>query len=110
MGPVQQVTSAAWLALGQWRERVGVSGMAAMRSAPGLLAAVDQHAAVVRDAVADRRGRVHAVNLAAYADGLADVAAARGWSWAELAGGDWTRASSVSVRLLAVCVLADALA
>ncbi len=106
----RQVGSAARLALGQWWHLVGDSGTAAMAGSPGLLAMVDQHAALVRDAVADRHGRVHPETLAAYADGLTDAAVARGWSLRELADGDWNRASTVSVRLLAVCVLAAAVA
>ena len=101
------VTSAAQLALGQWTDRLGRAGMAAMRAVPGLLAAVDQHAAQVRDCLADRRGRLHPVTLAAYADGVADAAVAKGWSIDELLG-DWSVASWPSVRLLAVCVLAEA--
>ncbi len=81
-----------------------------MRAVPGLLAAVDQHAAQVRDSLADRRGRLHPITLAAYADGVADAAIARGWSIKELSERDWTAASWPSVRLLAVCVLAEATA
>ena len=103
----RRVSAAARLALGQWSQRVGEGGMAAMAVSPGLLALVDQHAAVVRDAVADRHGRVPLASLAAYADGLADAAAARGWSLRELDDDGWNRASSVSVRLLAICVLAS---
>ncbi len=101
------VVAAAHLALGQWSSRLGVAGMAAMNSLPGLLAEVDQHAAHVRDAVADRSGRVRRVMLAAYADGVADGAFAKGWSPDEVLGGDWSLASWPSVRLLAVCVLAE---
>ncbi|HEX8631005.1 MAG TPA: DUF6401 family natural product biosynthesis protein [Catenuloplanes sp.] len=104
------VTSAARLALRQWVERFGRAGMAAARAVPGLLAAIDQHAAQIRDAVADRHGRLHPVTLAAYADGVADAAAAKGWSLDELRTGDWSAASWASVRLLAVCVLAEATA
>jgi hypothetical protein len=45
--------------------------------------------------------------LAAYADGVADGAFAKGWSPDEVLGGDWSLASWPSVRLLAVCVLAE---
>ncbi len=106
----QAVTSAAQLALGQWASRLGVAGTAAMRALPGLLAEVDQHAAAVREAIADRRGRLRPVLLAAYADGVADGAAAKGWSPDEVVAGDWSVASWASVRLLAVCVLAEAAA
>ncbi|MDP9818128.1 DUF6401 family natural product biosynthesis protein [Spirilliplanes yamanashiensis] len=101
------VLAAAQLALGQWRARLGATGMAALKAVPGLLAEVDQHAAHVRDALADGAGRVRRVLLAAYADGVADRAAAAGWSADEVVAGDWRRASWPSVRLLAVCVLAE---
>ena len=104
------VTSAALLVLGQWTARLGVNGMIAMRVLPGLLAEVDQHATHVRRAIADPQGRLHPVPLAAYADGVADVATRRGWSPDEVLGGDWTTASWPSIRLLAVCVLAAAMA
>ncbi len=81
--------------------------MTAMRDVPGLLAAVDQHAAQVRDSLADRRGRLHPITLAAYADGVADAATERGWSMDELSEPDWSAASWPSVRLLALCVLAE---
>lgn len=111
MGIAQHtVTSAALFALGQWMDRLGRAGIAAMRAVPGLLAAVDQHAAQIRDAVADRHGRLHPVSLAAYADGVADAASRRGWSVDELLGGDWSGASWASVRLLAVCTLAESTA
>ncbi len=101
------MASAAHLALSQWARHLGASGSAAMQELPGLLAAVDQHAAEVRDAIADRTGRLHPVTLAAYADGVADGARARGWTPAERDTADWARGSWASVRLLAVCVLAD---
>ncbi len=81
--------------------------MTAMRDVPGLLAAVDQHAAQIRDSLADRRGRLHPITLAAYADGVADAASARGWSMDELFEPNWSTASWPSVRLLALCVLAE---
>ncbi len=106
----QHVVSAAQLALEQWRTRLGEAGKAAMQSLPGLLAEVDQHIAHVREQVADRLGRLHPVTLAAYADGVADAASAKGWSAQETATAGWAGASWPSVRLLAVCVLADATA
>jgi hypothetical protein len=98
------VASAARFALDRWVEDVGVEGFRAMRSRPGLLAQVDQHAAEVRDTVADRRGRVSDVALAAYADGVSDTAARRGWTPARPE--QWSTASWATLRLLAVCVLA----
>lgn len=102
------VSSAARHGLAQWAARLGGAGIAAMRVAPALLAQVDQHAAHVRDALSGRPGGLHPISLAAYADGVADAATRHGWSWEEVRSGDWARASWPSVRLLAVCVLADA--
>ena len=100
--------AAARLALEQWSGRLGTAGMAAMRVMPALRAEVDQHAAHVRDELAGHDGLLHPVLLAAYADGVADVAGARGWSPAETRAGGWSAPTWASVRLLAVCVLAEA--
>jgi hypothetical protein len=101
------LTSAAHLALSQWINRIGTTGLPAMRALPALVAAVDQHAAHVRDALADRSGRLRLAHLAAYADGVADTAARWGWTWPDRQDTDWQRASWPSVRLLAVCMLAE---
>ena len=101
------LVAAARLALEQWSARLGHAGRAAMAHLPSLVAQVDQHAAEVRAAVADAQGRLTPVNLAAYADGLADVATARGWTADEVHEQGWARASWPSLRLLAVCVLHD---
>lgn len=103
------MVSAALLALQQWQSRLGESGLATMYVTPWLTAAVDQHAAVVRDTLAGRDGTVSVTDLAAYADGLSDAAAQRGWSHTEVADGDWAQASWPSLRLLAVCAIADAM-
>jgi len=102
------VARAAEMALTRWAERLGRAGLAAARALPGLLAAIDQHAAEVRDALADRDGRVARTSLAAYADGVSDTAAQHGWDSSAPSGSDWSRASWPVVRLLAVCQLADA--
>lgn len=106
----QTVATAAQLALGQWSSRIGDAGRTAMALLPGLLAEVDQHAAHVRTTLTDRHGRLRRVLLAAYADGVADAATAKGWSPDEVQVEQWRTASWVSVRLLAVCVLAEAAA
>jgi hypothetical protein len=104
-GGTTWVESAAEFALLHWVDRVGGPGTAAMGGCPGLLAAVDQHAAAVRDAVADPTGQLGAEKLAAYADGVNDAAARHGWT---LPGGiNWAQPSWPVVRLLAVCVLAQ---
>jgi hypothetical protein len=104
------VAWAAELALAGWVERVGRTGMTAARAMPGLLAAVDQHAAAVRDALADREGGVARCSLAAYADGVADTALQHGWDGALPSRSGWSRAPWPVLRLLAVCQLAGATA
>ena len=105
----QALTAAARLALAQWQQRLGMAGSGALRTIPGLIAQLDQHVTQIRRVVTDRSGRMHATTLAAYADGVADAAAARGWTADETAGRGWHRASWPSLHLLAVCVLAASL-
>jgi hypothetical protein len=64
-----------------WREvrRLGMAGITAMTRSPGLAAAVDQHAAAVRDVITASGGTVHADSLRDYLDGFAQVAMDRGW-------------------------------
>jgi Family of unknown function (DUF6401) len=80
--------------------QVGASGLALSAGFPGLLAAVDQHAAEVRDALAVgemRRGpATH--RLLGYARGFVEAAIGRGWF--PRSGADWE-----SLRLAAVCQL-----
>ncbi|MEV0289615.1 DUF6401 family natural product biosynthesis protein [Kribbella sp. NPDC050820] len=69
--------------------------------APALQAAIDQHAAAIRDILGLTAGRSGPVELAAYANGVHDVAVERGWT-----GGttlDW-----VTIRLLAAVSMASA--
>jgi hypothetical protein len=76
---------------------------------PALRAAVDQHAAAVRDSTrADIRPLTYAA-LAGYAQGLREAADERGWC-PPRGPVDGGRADWVTVRLLAVCALAEALA
>ncbi|BCJ46860.1 hypothetical protein GCM10010168_36180 [Actinoplanes ianthinogenes] len=89
----------ARLALDRWSRRLG-----APAAQPGLLALLDRHAARIREALG---GRVDAVNLAAYADGVADTAAARGWTLPDGGVIDWRQAPWPAVHLLAVCRLAQ---
>lgn len=90
---------------------VGASGLTLSAGFPGLLAAVDQHAAEVRDALfpeevstveaADtgEAGRVPGIHLLlGYARGFVEAAIGRGW--VPRSGLDWE-----SLRLTAVCQL-----
>ena len=99
---------AAQLALAQLWRRIASSGQEAMRMCPALTADVDQHAAAVREALTGVSGRISAVGLAAYADGVADAAARAGWQLPDSSEGyDWSAPPWPLVRLLAVCVVAE---
>lgn len=73
---------------------------------PGLTAAIDQHAAAVRDilSVGVRGSASGVVLLAGYARGLLDGARQQGWR--PHAPEDWAAADWLTTRLLAVCDLA----
>ena len=99
--------------------QVGACGLSLSAALPGMLAAVDQHAAEVRDALAPRKhvgtgpggglkdlatgrtGRGPAVHvLLGYARGFIEAAIGRGWLPRPGAPADWE-----SLRLAAVCQL-----
>jgi len=87
---------------------VGASGLTSAAEAPGLLAAIDQHAAGIRDSLSADERPLTAIVLAAYAEGVRDAAFRHGWE--PPAGAiDWTTPDWVLFRLLAVCVLARTL-
>jgi hypothetical protein len=87
---------------------VGVSGLEAAARMPGLLAAVDQHAAGVRDSLSADTRPLTAVILAAYAEGVRDAAFKHGWQ-PPVGPIDWDTQDWVLYRLLAVCALARTL-
>jgi hypothetical protein len=70
---------------------------------PGVQAAIDQHAAAVRDILSISPGRIGPVELAGYAQGVEDGAVRRGWRPAADLSADW-----VGLRLAAACSLAAA--
>ena len=95
--------------------RIGSPGMAAAATVPGLTAAVDQHAAAVRDILtigvdgvgvdsAGVDGAMGAVPLAGYARGLLDQAKTMGWPVETPMA--QTTVNWLTTRLLAVCDLA----
>lgn len=89
---------------------IGVDGLTAALAHPGLLAAVDQHAAAVREAVRGSGRRLGAPALAGYASAIMAGARRMGRSLpapGEAAGVDWVRADWHLVRLIAVCALAE---
>jgi hypothetical protein len=103
-------------ALTEWRARRWLSllairtadGLAVAASVPGLAAAVDQHAAAVRDLL-DRGGNTEGLSrrvlLSGYGRGLLaryDMTTAQ---VEQHATGRWTRADWLTLRLLALCVL-----
>ncbi|MGW9197355.1 DUF6401 family natural product biosynthesis protein [Micromonospora chersina] len=87
---------------------VGTAGLAAAAANPGLLAAVDQHAAAVRDSLHGDHRPLTVAALAGYAEGMRDAAREHGWEpTAEPI--DWSEPDWVLTRLLAVCLLTRAL-
>ncbi|QFZ17697.1 DUF6401 family natural product biosynthesis protein [Saccharothrix syringae] len=76
--------------------------------APGVLAAVDQHGAAVRDILAHGVSAsavaAGAVLLAGYARGVLDEAVEQGWRLPAIV--DWANADWTTLRLAAVCHLA----
>jgi hypothetical protein len=102
------VAWAAGVALARLIREVGGPGRAAMRSRPSLLARVDQYAAEIRDSLGDRDGRIHLTALAAYSDGLLDVASRRGIDpFVAVRAGRWDGPPWPLLRLVAVCRLAE---
>jgi hypothetical protein len=99
--------------LDEMMARVGVDGLAAALGDAGLLAQVDQHAAAVRDALRHAGRKVDAPGLASYARSI--VAAADRMSrpipqpgQAHVSGTAWLSADWHLMRLVAVCLLAEA--
>ena len=97
-------TRSAHASLGDLMASVGLTGLDAADRRPGLLAAVDQHAAGVRDSLSADSRPLTAVILAAYAEGVRDAAFKHGWR-APMGPIDWTQPDWVLHRLLAVCAL-----
>jgi Family of unknown function (DUF6401) len=77
---------------------VGDSGIAEMRRDPGLAAAVDQHAAAVRDVLRASGDQPVAEVLLDYVHGFTDAAVERGWWPADEY--DWE-----TIRVIAVYAL-----
>jgi hypothetical protein len=98
----------ARLALDDLMASVGVDGLVAALRSPGLLAAVDQHAAAVREALIARGGGIDAAGLAAYARSVHAAAYRMGRPVpAQADDVDWSRAGWHLLRLVAVCAVAD---
>ena len=97
-------TRSAHASLGDLMDSVGRTGLAAAEQHPGLLAAVDQHAAGIRDSLGVDVRPLTAVVLAAYAEGVRDAAFKHGWQAPE-GPIDWAGTDWVLHRLLAACYL-----
>jgi Family of unknown function (DUF6401) len=76
--------------------------------APGVLAAVDQHAASVRDilyyGIPTAAAAAGVVLLAGYARGVLDEATTQGWTMPTTV--NWPAADWITLRLTAICTLA----
>lgn len=97
--------------LARLHEQVGAAGLVAAATIPALGAAVDQHAAAVRDiltaGVEPGVAVAGSVLLAGYAQGVLDHLRETGVPLR--APATWPNADWASVRLLAVCSLAKSL-
>jgi hypothetical protein len=98
--------------LDEMMARVGVDGIAAALADPGLLALVDQHAAAVRDALAEAGRPLSADALASYVTSI--VFSARRMGRPVPAPGeaptrcaDWMAADWHLLRLVAACMIAE---
>lgn len=91
-------------ALAQLARRLGTAERLGPHRPSWLVAAVDQHAAAVRDALTDGRGVLPVVALAGYADGVLRTVARHGWILEDHLGR--LDASWPLLRLLGVCALA----
>ncbi|HLL69520.1 MAG TPA: DUF6401 family natural product biosynthesis protein [Micromonosporaceae bacterium] len=98
--------AAARSTLGGLMTWLGRAGIEAARGTPTLLAAVDQHAAAVRDALSEPSRGLAAVALAGYACGVRDTAIEHNWQVPDPADTDWRAADWPTLRLLGVCSLA----
>lgn len=109
-------------ALTEWRaqrwlttlgNRFGTDGLLVAAAVPGLGAAVDQHAAAVRDIIAQAAGASGPFSeralLAGYGRSLLDRFDVSVREVRRHATGRWTRADWLALRLLAVCALSRSL-
>ncbi|HEV7897603.1 MAG TPA: DUF6401 family natural product biosynthesis protein [Planosporangium sp.] len=97
-------TDAARTSLDDLMGWVGVDGLVAAIRTPALLAAVDQHAAAVRDELGDRV--TDTLALAEYARNVHLAAIITGHRLPDPRRLDWSQAPSYLLRLVAVCSLA----
>lgn len=101
----RSATKSARSVLASLMASIGAAGLEAAARHPGLLAAIDQHAAAIRDSLLGDLRELTPVHLAGYAEGIREAAVEHGWREPEAI--DWSAAQDwVLTRLLAVCALA----
>ncbi len=110
--PIAVPSDPSTAVLDEMMARVGVDGLTAAFACPGVLALVDQHAAAIRDALADS-GRGGAEGLASYARSIAAAARRSGRELplpgdAPRTAAEWHAADWHLMRLAAVCAIAVA--
>jgi hypothetical protein len=104
------VSARRWLS--RLHEDLGTAGLAAAAALPGLSATLDQHAAAVRDATTigleGSAAIAGLVLLASYGRGVLRHARENGWRPLPADAAAWRTADWTSLRLAAVCALAQA--
>ena len=93
--------------LDQLMASVGVDGLVAALRNPGLMAAVDQHSAAIRETLRTAGRDVDVVSLAGYARSVLALLNRSGHSLPEPDAIDWARAGTHVLRLVATCALAE---
>lgn len=97
--------------LSRLHEDLGTAGLAAAAALPGLSAMLDQHAAAVRDATTIGLETTSAIAglvlLASYGRGVLQHAREHGWRPPPADATAWHTADWISLRLAAVCALAQ---
>lgn len=111
--PAASTDDPARVLLDDLMARVGVDGLAAALANAGLLAQVDQHAAAVRDALRQADRPADAAALAGYARSITAAAFRMGRpvpdaGHAYVSGAAWLRAEWHLLRLVGVCMIAEA--
>ena len=87
---------------------LGRTGMAAAGVLPGLLAALDQHTAELRDRLTDGTGTPTLASLTGYCAGLLRTTESSGWYRPLAREVNWRQANWLVLRLVAACQLAHA--
>lgn len=110
--PIAVPSDPATAVLDEMMARVGVDGLTAALTDPALLALVDQHAAAVREALVTAGRSLSADALAGYARSIVFAARRAGSAvpapgQAPITAEGWRAADFHSIRLLAVCAIAE---